>query len=170
MTEKQPYSVLERRGKVEVRRYPEHTVAQVRVGGQFDSAGNKGFRPLFDYIRQGQVSMTAPVLQTRGEQEHEVAFVMPAGRSPESLPAPQSGDVQLRVIPAATVAALRFSGWGNAKDFERQAAQLRAALAGSPWTPVGPVRLARFDPPYKPPFLRHNEVVVDVVASGPDGS
>lgn len=163
MTEQQPYTVLERVSKAEVRRYPEHTVAHVSVEGDFDSAGNKGFRPLFDYIRRGQVSMTAPVVATRGEQSHDVAFVMPAGSSPDSLPAPGGGDVRLSVVPERTAAALRFSGWGNAKDLERRSRELRAALAGSGWEPVGPVRLARFDPPYKPPFLRHNEVVVDVV-------
>lgn len=170
MTEQQPYTVIDRWGKVEVRRYPEHTVAQVSVGGDFDGAGNKGFRPLFDYIRRGQVSMTAPVVQTRGEQTHDVAFVMPAGLSPDSLPSPGSGDVSLRVVPEATAAALRFSGRGSGKDLERRAAQLREALVGSPWVPVGAVRLARFDPPFKPPFLRHNEVVVDVVPAHRDSA
>lgn len=169
MTEQQPYTAVGRWGDVEIREYPEHTVAEVVIGGDFDSAGNKGFRPLFGYIQGGKVSMTAPVVQTPGEQGNAVAFVMPADRSPDSLPTPGDGPVQLRVVPACTAAALRFSGSGNARDLERRGSQLRRALVGSPWVPVGPVRLARFNAPFIPPFLRHNEVVVDVepaVATG----
>lgn len=162
MTEKQPFTTVARWGGVEIRKYPEHTVAEVVVDGDFDSSGNRGFRPLFDYIRRGRVAMTAPVLQTPGEPGNTVAFVMPADRSPGSLPAPGDDRVRLRVVPARTAAALRFSGWGNAGDLESRGAQLREALAGSLWRPVGPVRLARFNAPYVPPFMRHNEVVVDV--------
>ncbi len=162
MTQKQPYATVGRWGDVEIREYPEHTIAEVLVAGDFDAAGSKGFRPLFGYIQGGQVSMTAPVVQTPGEQGTEVAFVMPADRSLESLPTPGEGPVHLRVVPACTAAALRFSGSGNARDLERRGAQLRDALAGSPWVPVGTVRLARFNAPFIPAFLRHNEVVVDV--------
>jgi hypothetical protein len=162
MTAQQPYTVLGRWGEAEIRRYPEHTIAEVIVDGDFDDAGNLGFRPLFGYIQGGRVAMTAPVVQTPGEAGHAVAFVMPADRPPESLPAPSDGRVHLRTIHERTAAALRFAGWGNARDLERRGAQLLAALEGSPWTPVGPVRLARFNAPFVPPFLRHNEVVVDV--------
>jgi effector-binding domain-containing protein len=162
MTEQQPYTVVERRGEVEIRRYPEHTVAEVVVEGEFDRAGNRGFRPLFGYIQQGGIAMTAPVVQTPGAEGNAVAFVMPEGRTAETLPRPGDPDVHLRTIPERTAAAVRFSGWGNAGDLERRGSRLVQALAGSGWTPVGPVRLARFNAPFVPPFLRHNEVVVDV--------
>ncbi len=170
MTEQQEFTVVERLADVEIRSYPEHTLAEVVVDGDFDAAGSKGFRPLFGYIQGGKVAMTAPVLQTpgqdAGEQGHAVAFVMPAGRSPESLPAPGDDRVRLRVVPARTAAALRFSGSGNARDLDRRGAQLLTGLAGTAWAPVGPVRLARFNAPFIPPFLRHNEVVVDVESVG----
>jgi hypothetical protein len=162
VTEQQPYHVLGRWGQVEIRRYPEHTVAEVVVPGPFDDAGNAGFRPLFGYISRGGVAMTAPVVQTPGEGGIAVAFVMPADRSPASLPEPADERVHLRVVPERTAAALRFTGWGNRADLDRRGAALLAALADSPWTPVGPVQLARFNAPFVPPFLRHNEVVVDV--------
>jgi hypothetical protein len=162
VTAQQPYSVLGQWGQAEIRRYPEHTIAEVVVQGDFDDAGTRGFRPLFGYIQGGHVAMTAPVVQTPGDAGTAVAFVMPEGRSAASLPEPTDDRVHLRTIPARTAAALRFSGWGNAADHERQGARLLAMLADSPWTPVGPVRLARFNAPFVPPFLRHNEVVVDV--------
>jgi SOUL heme-binding protein len=161
MTQQQQYESIGRWRQVEIRRYPEHTVAEVLVDGEFDDAGNRGFRPLFGYI-QGQIAMTAPVVQTRGDAGHSVAFVMPQGRGPDTLPAPTDSRVHLRTVPEKVAAALRFSGWGNAHDLNERGRQLLDALEDSPWQPVGSVRLARFNAPFIPPFLRHNEVVVDV--------
>ena len=70
--------------------------------------------------------------------------------------------MHLRAVPEQVAAALTFSGWGNAGDLDKRGRQLLRALENSPWQPVGPVRLARFNAPFVPPFLRHNEVVVDV--------
>jgi hypothetical protein len=162
VTQQQPYEPIGRWGDVEIRRYPEHAIAEVVVDGDFDEAGNRGFRPLFGYI-QGQIAMTAPVVQTPGEDGHRVAFVMPEGRDLNTLPPPADSRVHLRAVEQHIAAALRFSGWGNARDLETRGRQLLAALADSPWQPVGTVRLARFNAPFIPPFLRHNEVVVDVV-------
>ena len=85
MTQQQPYESIGRWGEVEIRRYPAHTIAEVIVDGDFDDAGNRGFRPLFGYI-QGQIAMTAPVVQTPGSDGHSVAFVMPEGRDLDTLP------------------------------------------------------------------------------------
>ncbi len=161
VTQQQPYESIGRWGEVEIRRYPAHVVAEVVVSGDFDGAGNRGFRPLFEYI-QGQLAMTAPVVQTQGDEGHCVAFVMPAGRDLDSLPTPTDPRVNLRTVPAQVAAALRFSGWGNARDLHKRGEQLLRGLEGSSWQPVGSIRLARFDAPFIPPFLRHNEVVVDV--------
>lgn len=78
MTQQQPYQSIGWWGEVEIRRYPARTLAKVVIEGDFDEAGNRGFRPLFGYI-QGGIAMTAPVGQTPGEAGHSVAFVMPAG-------------------------------------------------------------------------------------------
>ena len=161
MTPQQPYRSIERFGSVEIRNYPQHTLAEVMVSGEFDDAGNRGFRPLFTYI-QGQIAMTAPVVQTPGEHSHAVAFVMPQGQDADTLPTPSDPRVHLRVVPEQVAAALQFSGWGNSRDLQRRSRELLHGLAESPWQPVGQVRLARFNAPFVPPFLRRNEVVVDV--------
>jgi hypothetical protein len=168
MTQQQPYESVGRWGAVEIRRYPEHTIAEVIVDGDFDDAGNRGFRPLFGYI-QGQIAMTAPVVQTPGDEGHSVAFVMPEGSALDTLPAPTDPRVHLRAVPERVAAALKFSGWGNASDLDKRGRQLRRELESSPWKPLGAVRLARFNAPFIPPFLRHNEVVVDVEPRPADG-
>lgn len=68
MTEQQPYRIVQKYADFEVRRYPEHLLAEVVVEGSFQEAGNKAFRYLFSYISgdnrsNRKVSMTAPVIQ-----------------------------------------------------------------------------------------------------------
>ena len=45
MTQQQPFESIGRWGEVEIRRYPAHTIAEVIIDGDFDDAGNRGFRP-----------------------------------------------------------------------------------------------------------------------------
>lgn len=170
MTEHQPYEVVERRPGFELRHYPEHVVADVTVDGSFESAGISGFRPLVGYISRGGVAMTAPVLQQTVDEAAEattasayrVSFVMPAGSTVESLPVPADARVTLRHVPEHRAAAARFSGRWTRGSFRRHAEDLAAAVAEVGLEPAGPLRWARFDPPWTPWFLRHNEVVLPV--------
>lgn len=56
MTEQQPYTVIDSPAGFELRRYPEHLVAEVTVSSSFEDAGNRAFRYLFNYISGGQLS------------------------------------------------------------------------------------------------------------------
>ena len=170
MTEHQPYDVVGRYPGFELRRYPEHVVADVGVDGSFESAGISGFRPLVGYISAGGVAMTAPVLQQTQDEAVEattasafqVSFVMPAGSTVQSLPVPADARVTLRQVPEHRAAAARFSGRWTRGSFSRHAAALAEAVAEAGLEPAGPLRWARFDPPWTPWFRRHNEVVLPV--------
>lgn len=171
MTEQQPYDVIARHREFEVRRYPEHLVAEIEVGGPFELAGNLAFPRLARYIgghndASRKVAMTAPVVQEQDPQtrRYVVGFVMPADISADELPNPMDSSVRTRRIPAETAAAFTFSGSWSRRSFEKHASQLLAALATAGLEAVGPARYARFDPPWTPWFLRRNEVVVPVAA------
>lgn len=170
MTEEQPYDVVREYPGFELRRYPEHVVAETRVRASFESAGNTSFRRLVGYIggrntQARKVAMTAPVVQQADEEagRYVVAFVMPAGFDLEGAPAPTDGQVRVRAVPAQTAAALRFSGRWSQGRYDEHAQRLLAAVADAGLEVAGPLRFARFDPPWTPWFLRHNEVVVPVV-------
>lgn len=184
MTEQQPYTVIDARGGFELRRYPQHLVAEVTVSASFEDAGNRAFRSLFGYISgrnlaRKKVSMTAPVVQSApnesiamttpvvqrsidGRVSHTVAFVLPEGMTAETAPVPESSEVRIRTVPASLSAALGYRGRWTESSYIRHETELREAIADAGLTPVGSARLARFDPPYKPAFLRRNEVVIDV--------
>ena len=170
MTEQQPYEVVDDYVDFELRRYPEHVVAETRVVGSFAGAGNTSFRRLVGYIggrnaQSRKVAMTAPVIQEtedRAAGRYVVGFVMPADLDLEGAPDPTDHDVRLRAIPAQTAAALRFSGRWSEDSHDVHAQRLLAAVADAGLVVDGPLRFARFDPPWTPWFLRHNEVVVPV--------
>ena len=169
MTEQQVYEVLEEHLGFELRRYPEHLVAETEVGGPFELAGNLAFPRLARYIgghnrSSRKVAMTAPVVQEQDprSRRYVVGFVMPAGLSAEELPAPADPSVHTRRVPAETAAAVRFSGRWSRRTYEKQAARLLDAVRAAGLEVVGEPRYARFDPPWTPWFLRRNEVVVPV--------
>lgn len=188
MTEQQPYTVIDARGGFELRRYPQHLVAEVTVSASFEDAGNRAFRSLFGYISgqnlaRKKVTMTAPVVQSApaesiamtspvvqhsvdGGASHTVAFVLPEKMTAETAPIPESSEVTVRTVPASLSAALGYRGRWTESSYIQHVAELEEAIANAGLTPVGSPRLARFDPPYKPAFLRRNEVVIDVVDSG----
>jgi hypothetical protein len=183
MTEQQRYRVIEASGDLELREYADCVVADVVVSGDADQAGNAAFRPLFSYISGSnraatsmemttpvlqeaageRLAMTAPVLQApAGGDRWTVSFVLPGDRPIEAYPDPRDSRVRLRAIPGHTAAALRWSGrWTSANVTERTD-KLRRAMAERGWQAAGDPRWARFDPPWKPPFLRRNEIVIPV--------
>jgi len=57
---------------------------------------------------------------------------------------------------------LRFSGGWSAEKCKAKEAELRASLGDRGWIPVGRAVFARYDPPFKPWFLRRNEVMIPV--------
>jgi len=68
----------------------------------------------------------------------------------------------LRTVPEHLSAALAFSGVTTSSNIQEKEAELREALANEGLTPLGALRIARFDPPWKPGFLRYNEVILDI--------
>ncbi len=174
MTEQQPYEVLQRYPGFELRRYPEHLVAEVDVTGPFGVAGNLAFPKLARYIgghnrASRKVAMTAPVVQEQDPRSgvFVVGFVMPSDLSTDDLPEPLDSSVRTRRIPAQTAAALTFSGRWSRGAYEARTKELLNLLAQARLTVAGRPRYARFDPPWTPWFMRKNEVVIPV--REPDG-
>jgi hypothetical protein len=174
-------------GDFELRRYGARVVAQTVVQGAWSEAGNEGFRRLAGYIfgknrgrakiamtapvaqraedgKGTKLPMTAPVAQRRAGDGWTVSFMMPAGESLATLPEPDDARVVLRELPPVEVAVVRFSGrWTDANMKERGDA-LRAWAAARGLSVLGEPEVNRYDPPFKPSFLRRNEVWLEVAA------
>jgi hypothetical protein len=167
VTEQQAWTLVRSYPGFELRRYEPHLLAEVAVGGSFEQAGNRAFGSLARYIggrnrQQRNLAMTAPVLQRSEADRHVVSFVMPAGETAASVPAPSDPAVAVREVPAETAAVVRYTGRWTESGYHDRLARLRADVDAAGLEVAGPARWARFDPPWTPWFLRHNEIVLPV--------
>ncbi|TFD34406.1 heme-binding protein [Cryobacterium sp. TMT1-62] len=172
MTEKQRYDVLRQYADFELRHYPRTVQVQVEVAGDFSAAGNRGFGPLFQYISGNnqtstRLAMTAPVIQeTTTPQSHTVSFVLPDGMPPAEVPVPRDAQVSTKEVPERTVAARRFNGGWSEERIAQNGTLLVDAVSREGLLLAGRPYFARFDPPWKPGFLRHNEALIAVTVTG----
>ncbi len=171
------YEVESRLDDVELRRYEPYVVAETTVDAPLERAGNGGFRVLAGYIFGGnrtedggstKIAMTTPVTQDRVADGYRLRFMMPADLEPDDLPTPTDDRVRIDRVDARVLAALRYGGSWSRSGYERHLARLQDTLSAHGYRAVGEPIWARYDPPWKPWFLRRNEVLTEV--EGADGS
>lgn len=180
--EKPEYKIIEKEGKFEIRQYRSYFVAETFVDGEYRSAGNTGFRILAGYIfgknkkknkismtspvrMEGQsekISMTSPVSQTRRDNKWRVTFMMPSKYTLDTLPEPLDSRVILREEPEVLMASLRYSGTWSEERYKIRKERLMELIRIKGYEVKGEPIIARYDPPFKPAFLRRNEVLIPV--------
>ena len=166
----------------QVRQYAPQIVAETLVDGTLEEAGNKAFRPLFNYISganqsKNKIAMTAPVAQQReGEKIAMTApvtvepkeggwrlhFVMPSTESLDTLPQPRNPEVIVRQLPAQDVVAIRFSGWTTEASIESHTVRLQAWMAQRNLKAASSPQVARYNDPFTLPWRRRNEILIPV--------
>jgi effector-binding domain-containing protein len=174
------YSVERTDGDFQIRQYAPQVVAETLVDGTLEDAGNKAFRPLFNYIsganrsnqkiamtapvaqqREGEkIAMTAPVSQEIRSNQWAITFMMPTNYTMETLPAPTDKNVRLRAIPSRRMATVQYSGTWGQQRYEQNLARLREWMKAQGVVAAGDPIWARYNPPFTPWFLRRNEILV----------
>jgi len=185
MSLEQPeYTVLYKEGDIEYRQYEPYLVSEtvIKNTGDYNDAGNEGFRRLFQYITgsnqaQAKIAMTAPVAQTpssekiamtapvqQGESAEgwRVAFMLPTEYTLDTAPVPTDERVQIKAMRGRLMAVLRYSGRWTERNFSNKQSALRDAIDGESIDRIGEFQSALYNPPYTPPFMRRNEVMVEV--------
>lgn len=172
------YEVVQQLDGVEVRRYAPYVVAEVRVTGPADEAGNAAFPILAGYIfgkNRGarklemtapvtqsaepvKLEMTAPVTQVAAGGGYLVQFVLPRSVSLATAPEPIDPRVQLREMPSRQVAVIRYSGTWSQANYDEHLGKLQDALKAAQRQWVGEPTFSRYNPPITPWFMRRNEI------------
>lgn len=180
--EEPTYQAVSSRPDYELRAYAPYVVAEVEVTGTQESAGNAGFRLLAAYIfgenrsresiamtapvttaRSQKIAMTAPVIErAAGKGAYSVQFTMPAGYTLASLPEPKDRRVQLREVSARRVAVRRYRGGWSESRYQAELRVLEQALRRDGLAFVGEPLWARFNSPFSLPFLRRNEIWLEL--------
>ena len=178
------YEVVYTDGSVEYRQYEPYIVAEtvVKNSSSYRGSSNEGFMRLLRYITganesQSDIAMTTPVQQTppsekidmtapvqRNEIEEgwRVAFMLPSSFTMDTAPTPTNNEISLRLIPKQLMAVIRYSGRWTERNFNRHKGQLLESLEESNIKTIGVAESAAYDAPYVLPFLRRNEVMIEV--------
>jgi hypothetical protein len=178
--EEPQFTIGKRLDAIEIRRYAPYAAAEVTVEGSADDAGNEGFRLLAGYIfgkNKGErriemtapvaqtpvrIAMTAPVMQSAAAGGYLVQFSMPAQWTLDTLPEPLDARVQLRAVPARSVAVITYSGFWSQSRYEEHLAKLKSALESAQIAWTGEPTWARYNPPWTPWFMRRNEIWLEL--------
>jgi hypothetical protein len=161
MTEQQKYTLVKKLENLEIRKYQKCTMATVEINADYEAAGSIGFRPLVTYISQNNIAMTAPVLQQKTKSDTWlVSFVMPEGMQLSDLPVSPNLNIKLHEVEEYVAAVLTFKGITSKQKIREKESELKELVNKYKLNSFGEILVARFDPPWKPGFLRHNEVII----------
>ena len=181
--EQAKYTVIETHGDIEIRDYAPMIVAETEVSGDRKIAINQGFRTIAGYIFGNNISaqklamtapvtqqasgekiaMTAPVTQKADGKSWIVRFVMPANYTMQTLPKPSNNVVTLKEIAQSRYAVIRFSGIAGARSLKEHSLVLESFLRERSLKAKSEPTYAFFNPPWTLPFLRRNEIMIEIL-------
>ena len=179
------YEVLLKERNKEIRYYESYIVAKTTVKGEFKEAQGTAFRILAGYIfgdnekkqeitmtapvvqkptaDSEKLPMTAPVIQSPNEEGWVMTFMMPSAYKMEDLPTPKDKRVSFEKVTARYIAAIRYTWFGSKSRNDKKANELQEWLAGlKEYEPISSPMYAGYDPPWTLPFLRRNEMMIEI--------
>lgn len=106
--------------------------------------------------------MTVPVGEQQDQGLRVISFVLPSKYTLATIPKPNNPRVELREVPARTVAALSYSWWSDASRVQSKKEELKKLLVRDELVSVGEPEAAFYNPPWTPPFLLRNEILLEV--------
>ena len=179
--EKPDYEVIQSVQNIEIRQYEPMIIAEVEVDGKREDAIGDGFRLLADYIFgnntvQQVISMTAPVQQKENQniattapvqqqstgKSWRMSFVMPSKYSMDTLPVPNNNRVRLKGILAKKFVVIEFSGTNSNENVTVHENQLMNYIEENQIKINDSPKYAFYNPPWSLPFLRRNEVMIEI--------
>lgn len=181
--EEPEYTVLRATDAYEIREYAPIVAIETEVESDFEDAGNRAFRRLFNYINgenqsKAEIAMTAPVTQNASESDSDsetiamtapvtqserdgkfvVRFVLPATYTLDSAPTPNNPQVRLTELPKRQYAVRRYSGTWWKSNYDANLGELRQALGEDGVSYEDTPIWSRYNPPFSLWFLRRNEI------------
>ena len=179
--EKPDYKVIQSEQNIEIRQYEPMIIAEVEVDGKREDAIRDGFRLLADYIfgnntvqqvismtapvqqkENQKIAMTAPVQQQSMGKSWRMSFVMPSKYSMDSLPVPNNNRVRLKKILTKKFVVIEFSGSNSNENVIGHENQLMNFIEANQINIIGSPKYAFYNAPWTLPFLRRNEVMVEI--------
>ena len=179
--EKPEYKVIQSEQNIEIRQYEPMIIAEVEVDGKREDAIRDGFRLIADYIFgnntvEQNISMTAPVQQKENQKiamtspvqqqfagkSWQISFIMPSKYNMDSLPVPNNNRVRLKKILTKKFVVIEFSGSNSNENVIGHENQLMNFIEANQINIIGSPKYAFYNAPWTLPFLRRNEVMIEI--------
>lgn len=181
--ESAPYTLLssDKPNNIEVRNYQSMILVSASTK---DGSRNKAFRKLFSYItgenegkrdiamtapvfmndksEGSEIAMTAPVFMSENADSPSMSFVMPSDFTIDSTPIPTDPDVTVSEVSNYKVAAIKFSGTLRDSNVDEHTKILLTWIGENGLVQKGKPVKAGYNGPLTLPFLRHNEVLIEI--------
>ena len=163
------YTVEAAMGDLEIRSYPARIEARTELEARdFEHALDAGYGRLACYIYGSNadgrdIEMATPVFTTMHDGRYATSFVMPPGFPLVDLPRPNDPRVELREIPERRVGVVRFRGRFTRANVEAHERDLLRLLVDAGLSAKGSAVFAAYDSPATLPFLRRNELWIEIV-------
>lgn len=185
--ERPQYEVITKDGDFEIRKYSSYIIAKVNVDGSYDKSSGKAFRILAGYIfgknkgskkismtspvqmnessKSEKIAMTSPVQMKQQSEGFEMSFMMPSKYSLGQLPEPLDPRIKFEEVPPRVVASVEFTWLASDKRNKNKEGELRKWLKKFPqYKSSNTYSYAGYNPPWTIPFLRRNEVHIQLSA------
>ena len=179
--EKPDYKVIQSEQNIQIRQYEPMIIAEVEVEGKREDAIRDGFRLLADYIfgnntvqqvismtapvqkkENQKIAMTAPVQQQSMGKSWRMSFVMPSKYRLDSLPVPNNNRVRLKEILTKKFVVIEFSATNSNENVTKHENQLMNYIEAKQINIIGSPKYAFYNAPWTLPFLRRNEVMIEI--------
>lgn len=160
------YTTVKSEGSFEIRDYPELVVATTIMKNDDDNK-DSAFMRLFGYIsgknESGEkIAMTTPVFASSDDDEEAMSFVVPKEVADTGAPQANSKKIAVSTRPAGRFAVFRYSGrWTEANE-KAASEKLTKWMKEQKLEATSTMEKASYDPPFTPPFMRRNEVLVRI--------
>ena len=182
--EKPDYKIISEVQSIEIREYKPMIIAEVEVKGKREEAIGDGFRLLADYIfgnntvsqdikmtapvqqqeTNQKIAMTAPVQQQQLDDQSSwrISFVMPSEYTLDTLPLPANDKVQLKEMDGQKFVVIKFSGTSSKENLLKHESLLTQHVKENHLKTTGPLKYAFYNPPWTLPFMRRNEIMIEL--------
>lgn len=177
-------AILYRAKNYEIRSYGKILVAETKINKNFEEAGNRAFRVLYDYINghnknNTKIKMVAPVTQfafneynadyertskfdTNSLGGYIVQFKLPKELNLNNAPKPSDERIVIKEIPPRKMAVYSYTGSWSEKHFKEMLEDFEEQLEKDHVLTLGNPIFARFNSPFRLWFLRQNEIWFEV--------
>jgi hypothetical protein len=166
-TERQKYRVVLKDAELEIRFYPEATMATIYSNASnYKGVASSGFRKLAGFIFGGNeqktgISMTAPVRMNMTEKGSEMSFVMPEKYDETNLPKPNDKSILIHKSTPQYVAVIVFGGYASDEKISQYKQKLTDILNKRNIKISGDYNFLGYNAPYQL-IARTNEITIPI--------